>query len=40
MVDFFLIVVWLNGNEVVSSFRIVRNEDDSLLEVIGDFFIV
>ena len=40
MVDPLLIVAWPNGNEVVSSFRIARNEDDSPPEVTGDFSIV
>ena len=40
MVDPLLIVAWPNGNEVVSSFRVARNEDDSPPEVTGDFSIV
>lgn len=40
MVDPLLIVAWPNGKEVVSSFRIARNEDDSPPEVRGAFKIV
>jgi hypothetical protein len=40
MVDPLLLVAWPNGNEVVTSFRIARNEDDSPPEVTGDFSIV
>lgn len=40
MVDPLLIVAWPNGNSVVSSFRIARNEDDSPPVVQGDFSIV
>ncbi|KAH8177163.1 cytochrome domain of cellobiose dehydrogenase domain-containing protein [Sarocladium implicatum] len=40
MVDPLLIVAWPNGNKVVSSFRVARNEDDSPPEVTGDFSIV